>query len=225
MRPPVAGTFAACARRCCAALIMKDLPGVLLTATIWTYWLGVGVMILRARRATHRLAGLVPEQTLERLMWILWVPVVALWLVLPYLALVRSHDLVGSVPAFTREAPYVVLRWVAAICAVACLLLTSVCWSRMGRHWRMDVPLKGEEPLITDGPFRHVRHPIYALSMLLMVCSALIVATAPMLVVAILHLLLMYFKARNEERHLLSVHGDACQRYCARTGRFLPRRA
>jgi protein-S-isoprenylcysteine O-methyltransferase Ste14 len=203
---------------------MRDLPGVLLTATIWAYWFGVGLMILRARRETHRLAGLVPEQTLERFMWILWVPLVALWLVLPYLALVRNQGLLGSVPAFTREAGYVVLRWIAAIGAVACLLLTSVCWSRMGRHWRMDVSLKGEEELITDGPFRYVRHPIYALSMLLMICSALVVPTAPMLVVATVHLILMHFKARNEEQHLLSVHGDGYQRYLARTGRFFPRR-
>jgi protein-S-isoprenylcysteine O-methyltransferase Ste14 len=201
---------------------MKDLPGVLLTATIWAYWLGVGLMILRARRATHRLAGLIPEQTLERFMWILWVPLVVLWLVLPYLALVHSHGPWGSVPAFARETPYATLRWIAAIGAVACLLLTSVCWSRMGRHWRMDVSLKGEEELIIDGPFRYVRHPIYALSMLLMICSALVVTTAPMLVVAIVHLVLMHFKARNEEQHLLRVHGDGYRHYLARTGRFFP---
>ena len=69
---------------------MKDLPGVLLTATLWSYWFGVGLMILRARRKTHRFAGLVPEQPVEQLMWIVWLPLVALWIVLPYLALVRS---------------------------------------------------------------------------------------------------------------------------------------
>jgi protein-S-isoprenylcysteine O-methyltransferase Ste14 len=202
---------------------MRDLPGVLLTATVWAYWLGVGMMIVRARRKTHRLAGLVPEQRLERLMWIVWVPLVAAWIALPYLALVRTHALL-AMPVFVHQsAGYVWLRWIATVCALICLLLTSVCWSRMGTHWRMAVSLKGEEELITDGPFRHVRHPIYALSMLLMICSAVVVPTVPMLVVAIVHLVLNYLKARNEENHLLTVHGDAYRRYLARTGRFFPK--
>jgi|SRR5208283_2401981 len=203
---------------------MKDLPGVLLTATIWSYWFGVGLMIRRARRKTHRLAGLVPEQPVEQLMWIVWLPLVALWIVLPYLALVRGQGLVGAVPAFTRSDGYASLRWVAAIGAVACLLLTSVCWSRMGLHWRMDVPLEGEVPLITDGPFRYVRHPIYSLSMLLMICSAVVVPTVPMLGIAIVHLTLMLLKARHEEGHLLRLHGEAYRAYLARTGRFFPKR-
>jgi protein-S-isoprenylcysteine O-methyltransferase Ste14 len=203
---------------------MKDLAGVLLTATVWSYWFGVGLMILRARRETHRLAGLVPEQPVEKLMWILWLPLVALWILLPYLALLRHQGLVGAVPAFARGDGYAVLRWVAAAGAVACLLLTSVCWSRMGRHWRMDVSLHGEMPLITDGPFRYVRHPIYTLSMLLMICSVVVMPTVPMLVIAIVHLVLMQLKARHEERHLLRLHGEAYRNYLARTGRFFPKR-
>ena len=203
---------------------MRDLPGVLLTATVWAYWLGVGMMIVGAHRKTHRLAGLVPEQRLERFMWIVWVPLVAAWVSLPFLALVRTHALL-AMPVFVHQsAAYAWLRWIAAVCAVICLLLTSVCWSRMGTHWRMDISLKGEEELITDGPFRHVRHPIYALSMLLMICSAVVVPTLPMLVVAIVHLVLNYLKARNEENHLLAVHGDLYRRYLARTGRFFPKR-
>jgi protein-S-isoprenylcysteine O-methyltransferase Ste14 len=202
---------------------MKDLPGVVLTATVWAYWLGVGMMIIRARRKTHRLAGLVPEQRLERFMWIVWVPLVAAWITLPYLALVRTQTLL-AMPVFVHQsAGYFALRWIAAVCALICLLLTSVCWSRMGTHWRMAVSLKGEEELITDGPFRHVRHPIYSLSMLLMICSAIVVPSVPMLVVAIVHLVLMQLKARNEENHLLTVHGDLYRRYLARTGRFLPK--
>jgi len=40
--------------------MMKEFPVVLLTATIWAYWIGVGVMVIRVRRQTRTLAGLVP---------------------------------------------------------------------------------------------------------------------------------------------------------------------
>ena len=203
---------------------MKDLPGVLLVATVWTYWLGVGLMIVRAWHEQHQLAGLIPQQRLERALWVVWLPLVAAWIALPYLALAHGHGLAAA-PALTGDdAGYATLRWMAALCAVACLLLTSVCWSHMGRHWRMDVAPEGEAALITDGPFRYVRHPIYALSMLLMICSAIVVPTPPMLVVASAHIVLMQIKARNEEHHLLTVHGVSYRRYLERTGRFFPKR-
>src|SRR5207249_896308 len=200
---------------------MKDLPGVLLTATIWSYWIGVGVMIVRVRRKTHSLAGLVPMQSLEKLMWIVWVPVVVAWAVLPYLSL--SHGGPMSLPSFfAGDPPYTALRWVAGFTALACLLLTSLCWARMGTSWRMDVRPDSKNDLITDGPFRYVRHPIYALSMMLMVCTVIVVPTFSMLLVAILHIGLMNLKARHEERHLLGVHGERYRIYVSHTGRFVP---
>jgi protein-S-isoprenylcysteine O-methyltransferase Ste14 len=204
---------------------MRDWPGVLLTATLWAYWVGIGIMIVRVRRATHRFGGLVPEQRLEQTMWLVWVPLVAAWLTLPYLALVRSNPPL-AIPVFVWLVPgYQTLRWIAASGGVICLLLTSLCWSKMGTRWRMDVSLEGKEELITDGLFKYVRHPIYALSLLLMACSIVVVPTVPMFFVGAVHLVLNQLKARNEERHLLAVHGDAYRRYLARTGRFFPWRA
>jgi protein-S-isoprenylcysteine O-methyltransferase Ste14 len=202
---------------------MRDLPGIVLAATIWVYWFGVAVMIVRVRRETDSLAGLVPEQRQERLLWLVWVPLVAAWLVLPYLALVRGRPPWIAPAPLRGESAYVVLRSVAALAAVAALLLTSTCWSRMGRQWRMDVSTVRPGELITDGPFRYVRHPIYALQRLLMLASLAIVPTWPMLVLVLAHLGLTQLKARYEERHLTSVHGTAYRAYAAETGAFLPR--
>jgi protein-S-isoprenylcysteine O-methyltransferase Ste14 len=202
---------------------MKDFPGVILVATVWAYWFGIGMMIVRVRRETRTLAGLVPEQRPERLMWLFWVPLVVAWIVIPYLAVVHVRA-PWAVAAFWRSDPgYAGLRWGAALCAVLSLLLTSVCWSRMGRHWRMDVTTASKGELITDGPFRYVRHPIYALSRSLMACSVVVVPTWPMLALAVVHFGLTELKARHEERHLSGVHGTAYRDYVARTGRFLPR--
>ncbi|MGA8034043.1 MAG: isoprenylcysteine carboxylmethyltransferase family protein, partial [Casimicrobiaceae bacterium] len=77
--------------------------------------------------------------------------------------------------------------------------------------------------LITDGPFRRIRHPIYAFSILIMIASAVVLPTPSMIALAALHLSLMNIKARNEEAHLARMHGDAYLRYLDRTGRFLPR--
>lgn len=201
---------------------MRDVPLAVLIVTIWAYWLGVGVMVIRVRRRNKKLVGLVPEQRVERFMWLVWVPLVAAWLFLPYAAATRT-DGPFALPAFARADPaYSALRWVAAALAAACLAATVKCWLRMGDDWRMDVGER-KTALITDGLFRKIRHPIYAFSMLLMVCSALIVPSLPMIAIAAIHLALMNIKARNEERHLSAVHGESYLRYVARTGRFFPR--
>ena len=200
-----------------------DIPTLVLTATIWVYWFAVGAMVVRARRKTRQLAGLVPEQPLERRMWLLLVPTIVLWIVLPWLALTRSQGLL-ALPEITHSlAGYAALRWIAAICAVMSLALTVKCWRRMGSDWRMAVSETQKSALITDGLFARVRHPIYALQMLLMLCTVVIVPTAPIFVIALVHLALMNLKARNEEHHLLKMHGARYRAYLERTGRFFPR--
>jgi protein-S-isoprenylcysteine O-methyltransferase Ste14 len=203
---------------------VRDLPGLLLILVLWLYWARVAAMSHRVRRRTRRLAGIVPEQGLERVMWLLWVPLVAAWMTLPILAL-RGGSGPFALPAFALDAPYSILRWVGALAALGCLLATWRVWRAMGSNWSMAVTAERNRELLTEGPFARVRHPIYSLSLLLMLCSLAVVPTLPMLVVALVHATLMILKARNEERFLLGLHGEAYARYCARTGRFMPRAA
>ena len=200
---------------------MNDVPLVVLIATIWTYWLGVAIMVLRVRRRNRKPVGLIPEQRLERLMWLIWVPSAAAWMFLPYAALKRAAG-PFALPEFASAEPYQFLRWAAAVCAVVSLLAIIRSWLRMGDDWRMDVGSR-KTPLITDGLFRFIRHPIYTFSMVLVVCSAVVVPTVPMIGIAAILLTLWNLKARNEERHLSAVHGETYRRYVAHTGRFFPR--
>lgn len=201
---------------------MHDLPALLLAAVMLAYWGRVAAMSWRIRRRTHSLAGVVPEQGLERFLWIFFVPVVAAWIVLPLVGAFRASGAL-AVPEIARAGAWLVVRFVAVLAALALLALTIRCWKRMGRHWKMAVTPGERQVLITDGPFARVRHPIYGYQILLMLASLAIVPTWPMLGVALLHLALMVTKARNEERHLLGTHGDDYARYVARTGRFFPR--
>jgi protein-S-isoprenylcysteine O-methyltransferase Ste14 len=204
-----------------------DVPGIILTATVVTYWCGACAMIVRVRRHARRhhnpAVSVMPKQPLERAMGLVWLPVIALWMLLPWLSLTRSAAPLG-LPEFARSLNgYDVLRAIAAVIAVACLAATIKSWARMGHRWRMAVTDEPDQVLITDSMFARVRHPIYAFSILLMLCTIVVVPTPLMIAVGIAHIVLMVMKARNEERHLLARHGEAYASYVARTGRFLPR--
>lgn len=178
-------------------------------------------MARRIRRRKHHDVGLVPERKGERLMWLLFVPMVAAWCALPWVALTHAAG-PFSLPEFATAGGYPVARWIAALAAVAGFALTLDCWRRMGDDWRMDIS-DDNTTLITDGAFGRIRHPIYAFSILIMISTAVVLPTSSMIALAALHLSLMNIKARNEEAHLLRMHGDAYLRYLERTGRFLPR--
>lgn len=201
---------------------MKDLPCIVMAATVWAYWACVGAMIVRVRRRTRKLSGIVPSQRLEQLMWIVWVPLVASWMLLPYLAAGAARA-PWQLPELARQEPWISLRWAAAAVGLACLGLSIHCWLRMGRNWRMAVAPDQQTDLVTSGLYGLVRHPIYALSILLMLCTLLVVPTVPVALMAALHIGLMLAKARNEERFLVGRHGAAYRRYMQRTGRFVPR--
>jgi len=202
----------------------RDYPLLVVALTISAYWLRVGAMVVRARRKQHHDVGVIPERSAERALWLILVPVIACWCALPWLGLTHEHG-AFAVPAFARDTPaYAAVRWLAAAAAVLCLVLTIQCWRRMGRDWRMDISDRNTS-LITDGLFARVRHPIYAFSIALMIATAIVLPSVPLLVVALAHVVLMNVKARSEEAHLARMHGDAYRRYVERTGRFVPRGA
>lgn len=201
---------------------MTDLPCIVLAATIWMYWSCVGAMMVRLRRRTRKLSGIVPSQRVEQFMWLVWVPLVVAWMVLPYLAATQASA-PWMLPTFAREAPLTALRWGAVAVGLAALALSIDCWLRMGSNWRMAVTPDQQTSLVTSGLYSRVRHPIYALSILLMLCTVIVAPTLPMAAIGAIHIALMVAKARNEERFLTERHGDAYRRYVRRTGRFLPR--
>ena len=111
-------------------------------------------MSWRVRRRTRRLAGVVPEQKLERRLWLAWVPMVVLWMALPMVAM-HGHGAPFGVPAWAREGAYANVRGLGGIVAIFALVATIECWKRMGRSWRMAVTPGEKTELVTTGPLPH----------------------------------------------------------------------
>jgi protein-S-isoprenylcysteine O-methyltransferase Ste14 len=194
-----------------AALVL----GIILAA----YWARVVRLAIKARRRTGRAANFVPPEPLGRGLRMVWYPVVVAWIVHPF------------VRAFTTSPQWIVrplydvaaVAWLAVIVAAAALAATLVCWKRMGRSWRMGIDPGETTKLVVTGPFAWIRHPIYALSSLLMLASLACLPTPLMIALATVHLIFLQWESRREEHHLTAVHGAEYERYCASTGRFLPR--
>lgn len=195
------------------------LPSLLIGLLMAAYWMRVIHLVRKARRRGGHGANLIPNETTGRYLRLIWFPVVALWIVLPILHGLTTPQPFPLQPFYDSPA----LAWIAAIIALAAFIATLVCWKKMGKSWRMGIDPNDKTELIITGPYACLRHPIYALSSVLML-SALAAYPCPiMALAAVLHLLLLQWEARREEKYLLSVHGSAYQEYMQRTGRFMPR--
>jgi len=200
-----------------------DLPQQVVIAAVWAYWLCVAVMVVRSRLRFRTSAGSKPRTRRERRMWLAWVPTVISWLILPCASLHTSSAILAC-PLLIRQHPaFPAVEWVGASLAVLAFLLTFPCWLGMGPSWSLAVVPNKKSQLITSGMFARVRHPIYALSILLMLATVIAVPSWLMAGVALVHWTMLRMKAVSEEHYLLSLHGPQYADYCQRTGRFLPR--
>ena len=115
--------------------MVKDVPLFLLALTVSVYWATVVLLVLATRLRHGRSAGLVPSQAYERRLWLLIVPVVTAWILLPILAGTDQIPWI-SLPSWAQSMTVINgIRWVAALLAVGCYLLSLYCWLVLGRHW------------------------------------------------------------------------------------------
>jgi protein-S-isoprenylcysteine O-methyltransferase Ste14 len=146
------------------------------------------------------------------------------WLAILLIALVF---VAGPVAEVAFDAPRLVdSDWLSgAGLALSVLGLAALLWSQssMGDSLRIGVDPSERTALITGGPFRWVRNPIYSAMFVYVAGVAMLVPNVPELVaLGLLALGLDLHVRQVEEPYLAATHGDSYARYAARVGRFVP---
>ena len=102
--------------------------------------------------------------------------------------------------------------------------LALAVWARrvLGRNWSAWVTLKQEHELVQDGPYRVVRHPIYAGLILGFVGTAIARDELRGLLAVALVACTFIAKLRLEQRWLREQFGVRYEEYCRRTWALLP---
>lgn len=196
-------------------------PAVSIGLILAAYWLRVLQMVARTRWESGRAANFVPPEPLGRRLRIVWIPVVVLWISLPLLT-----PFLTGLPWMLRPVAFAgseVVGWCAAGVAGIAFAITWVCWIKMGKSWRMGIDPHERTTLVFTGPYAYVRHPIYGLSSVLGLATLGALPSPAMLVVTVLHLVLLQWEVRREEKYLVALHGRAYADYIRRVGRFVPR--
>lgn len=116
------------------------------------------------------------------------------------------------------------LRWAGLVLGASAVPMALWVFRSIGTNVSETVLTKGEHELVTHGPYRWVRHPLYATGSALFVGIGLMSANGFILVFAIaVPILLRLFVIPIEEQELVRKFDGAYERYRTQTGRLLPR--
>ncbi len=101
--------------------------------------------------------------------------------------------------------------------------LALAIWARvqLGRNWGMPMTEKADPELVTSGPYRFVRHPIYTGLLVGLLGTALATNLIGLIIVAVLGGY-FYFSASVEEKNLIAVFPTAYPAYRGHTKMLIP---
>jgi len=112
--------------------------------------------------------------------------------------------------------------WIGAV-VTACGLLFSICGRHaLGRNWSRAVTIKQDHELITRGPYKLVRHPIYTGLLTALLGSALALGEWRGLVAVALAFVILLRKLRLEEQWMRTQFGEPYEQYSARVRALVP---
>jgi hypothetical protein len=184
------------------------------------YWAGVMILARRVRQQIGRLPNVRPRGPKERLLWAGWILVVAAWMTLPFVVgRETAHGLVRLNPVLLHPLGF----FLGMALILAGYGATLWCYAIMGDTWRMGIDRGEKTTLVTRGPYRVVRHPIYLFQVVILAGVVLLLPAVLAVVIFFVHLLCVWCKAADEEAYLLTVHGQDYRDYLARTGRLMPK--
>ena len=116
------------------------------------------------------------------------------------------------------------LRSVGVVIGLPAVALGIWTFRSLGRNVTRTVVTRREHTLITSGPYRYVRHPLYVTYALAFAANALITANWFIALTSFAFVTLLVIRTATEEEKLVERFGDGYRRYMARTGRFFLRR-
>ena len=120
-------------------------------------------------------------------------------------------------------------RWVMPLFVVGLLLivlgslLRSYCWRTLGEYFTGDVKARPDQPVITSGPYRWVRHPSYTAGMIMFIGIGLALGGWFSFALLTIATIATYsYRVAVEERVLLETIGESYGSYMKQRKRFIP---
>lgn len=115
------------------------------------------------------------------------------------------------------------MRWLGVPIALSGIALFGWMFRHLGLNVTSTSMPRAQATLVTTGPYRWIRHPMYSAALLLVIAATLLTSNLVVAVGGSIMFILMAARSRLEEERLVEKFGDAYRAYQRQTGRFVPR--
>lgn len=115
------------------------------------------------------------------------------------------------------------VRWLGVLLGVFCTFGVYWLFSSIGNGITPTSATRKEHRLVTSGPYRWIRHPLYTFAASMFIAFGMIADNGFIALVGILAFIVMASRTPKEEANLIEKFGDEYRDYMKRTGRYLPK--
>lgn len=115
------------------------------------------------------------------------------------------------------------LRWIGVLGGIIAVGLLIWMFSSLGMNITDTVVTRQKHTLVTHGPYRWIRHPLYTFGAFFFLSLSLISSLWIIPVLGIPAFAILINRTSVEEESLHARFGEEYQQYTRQTGRFLPR--
>lgn len=115
------------------------------------------------------------------------------------------------------------IRWLGVGIGILCTLGVYWLFSSIGTGITPVSATRKEHKLVTSGPYRWVRHPLYTVGSSMFISFGMMADNWFIAFLGVLAFIAMAIRTPKEEANLVEKFGDEYREYMKRTGRFLPK--
>jgi protein-S-isoprenylcysteine O-methyltransferase Ste14 len=115
------------------------------------------------------------------------------------------------------------VRWLGIGIGILCTLGIYWLFSSIGSGITPTSATRKEHKLVTSGPYRWVRHPLYTVGSSMFVAFGMMADSWFIALLGILAFIAMAIRTPKEEANLIAKFGDEYREYMKRTGMFFPK--
>jgi protein-S-isoprenylcysteine O-methyltransferase Ste14 len=115
------------------------------------------------------------------------------------------------------------VRWLGVFIGILCIAGVYWLFSSIGSGISPTSATRKQHSLVTSGPYRWVRHPLYTVGSSMFVAFGTMADNWFIMALGVLAFILMAIRTPKEEANLIEKFGDEYREYMKRTGAFLPK--
>lgn len=129
----------------------------------------------------------------------------------------------SGLPRFADYPFRPALAWLGTLTFLGALWLFYATHKTLGRNWSDSLEVRESHTLVTGGPYRLVRHPMYSAFFLWALAQALLLPNWVAGFSGLVGFGILYLgRVAHEERLMLETFGEPYRRYMGRTARVIP---